>query len=119
MSEDDSLGNDPNRLDSWYLVEWDETAITRKVSPPGKDAWSDQLPWSEITRVCFEVNDVYASDCIYLFIQRREESFAIPTEAKGGAELWSEIIRRGLFEAKLATQVVSSGSGIFCWPEME
>lgn len=99
MCENNSHDNDPHRLDNWYIVEWDKTTITRKVSPPGKDAWSDHLRWADIIRVCFDVNDIYESDCIYLFIQEREESFALPMEARGGAELWSEIFRRGLFAA--------------------
>jgi len=59
------------------------------------------------------------SDEIYVFTTQRPESYLIPTEAKGGSELWSEIIRRGLFGPELAIKAASSVEGLFCCPPLE
>jgi hypothetical protein len=57
------------------------------------------------------------SDGIYVFTTLRPESFVIPAEASGGAALWNEIVRRGLFDAELAIEAASASEGLFCWPE--
>ena len=57
-----------------------------------------------------------ASDGIYVFTSDRPESYAIPTEAVGGSELWEEILRRGLFDPTLAIKAARSEEGLYCWP---
>jgi hypothetical protein len=59
------------------------------------------------------------SDGIYVFTRERPESYVIPTEARGGGELWSEILRRKLFDATLAIEAASSTGGLYCWPSEE
>jgi hypothetical protein len=119
MSEEKSDEKNPLALDQWYSIEWSADTIVRRVSPPGKSPWTDALNWTDIERICFEVKDDFTSDCVYIFTRGREESYAIPTEARGGPELWNEIIRRGLFDAKLAITAAASGGGVFCWPETD
>jgi hypothetical protein len=71
---------------------------------------------SSVIRVCFKTEGPLASDGIYVFTSERPESYAILTEASGGTEFWSEILRRGLFDGNLAIQAASSNEGFFCWP---
>jgi hypothetical protein len=56
------------------------------------------------------------SDGLYIFANRRPESWPVPIEAAGGADLLSELIRRGLFDAGLAIAAALAPRGQFCWP---
>jgi hypothetical protein len=60
--------------------------------------------------------DLFVSDGIYVLTSQRPESYVIPTEAEGGPELWSEILRRGLFDPQLAIEAMRSPGGLFLWP---
>jgi hypothetical protein len=104
---------------AWYQVRFDESGITRDVRPPQKAAWQDEIAWQEIIRVCFKTQEFYESDEIYIFTRARPESYLIPTEAQGGQALLQELIRRGLFDAELAIQAMSTTNELFCWPESE
>lgn len=104
------------KLENWFSVTWDDEYIYRNVSPPGKDAWSDQFRWADIERICFEATDYRYSDDIYFFTAERSESYVIPTEAKDGAELWGLVIEKNLFDAELAVKAATSPKGMFCWP---
>lgn len=106
----------PEPLSSWYLVRCDDSAVHLDVRPPGREAWSAAIPWDTITRVCFEAEGLDLSDGIYIFTSQRAESHAIPVEASGGHELWTELLRRGLFDAGLAATAMAAADGVFCWP---
>ncbi|MEW6351219.1 MAG: hypothetical protein AB1646_19350 [Thermodesulfobacteriota bacterium] len=101
---------------SWYAVEFDAQEIRRRVSPPGREPWSDNLRWADIIRVCLKIEPAGVSDGIYLFTRQRSESYAIPMEAEGGTELWTEVIRLGLYPPDLAIQAFSSAEGFFEGP---
>ena len=107
------------RLDEWYFIEFDETEVRVRATPPGREPWSQSFRWDSVIRVCFEAADLYKSDGIYVFTSLRPESYAIPTEARGGSELWSEIIRRGLFDAQLAIEAATGNDQLYCWPPMK
>jgi hypothetical protein len=102
-------------VETWYRVRFDDTGLHRAVQPPGGDAWSDSLAWTEIERVCLEMEGFLGSDTIHLFARHRPESYAIPTAAEGGPALIGELVRRGLFDGQLAIQAATS-EGLFCWP---
>ncbi|HEY9031950.1 MAG TPA: hypothetical protein VIM93_11360 [Kangiella sp.] len=104
------------KLENWFSVTWDNEYIYRHVAAPGKEPWSDKFRWSEIERICFEATDYMFSDDIYFFTTERQESYVIPTEAKGGGELWKLILDKNLFDAELAIKAVTSPGGMFCWP---
>nr|MDO8115466.1 hypothetical protein [Candidatus Sigynarchaeota archaeon] len=108
----------PGPLSTWYHVRFDENGITRDVHPGDKEPWSDFVPWAKIIRICFKTaEDLMFSDEIYIFTSDRTESYLIPTEADGGAELWNEIIKRGLFDAELAIKAATAPEdSLFCWP---
>ena len=107
----------PVRLCDWYVVTFDDHAVYLHAEPPGREPWSQQFAWDSVVRVCFEAEDVLAgSDGIYVFTTQRPESYAIPTEARGGQELWFEILRRKLFDARLAIKAATSTGGLYCWP---
>lgn len=100
----------------WFVVVTDDRSVSLSVSPPGRPAWQAVIPWDSVTRVCFEAADFLVSDGLYIFTSLRPESWLIPTEADGGQELLSELIRRGLFDARLAIIAAQAHEGLFCWP---
>lgn len=106
----------PKPLREWFTVTFDDAVVALRAAPPGKEPWSQEFSWESVVRVCFQAEDLYLSDGIYVFTKQRPESYVIPTEALGGDELWSEIVRRGLFDAELAVQAARSLGGLFCWP---
>lgn len=107
------------QLDNWFIVTWDDVSIFRDVSPPGKTPWSDMFRWADIERICFKANDYMDSDDMYFFTKNRAESYVIPTEAKGGNELWDLVLEKKLFDPDLATEAVTSVGGLYCWPPAE
>jgi len=109
----------PTDLEDWFHVRWDDVAVQLDVSPPGRESWRARFEWSSVSRVCFKAEDLLMSDGIYVFTAQRPESYAIPMEADGGAELWDELVRRGLFDAELAIRAAGAAEGLFCWPEAE
>lgn len=106
-------------LDEWFAVEFDEEAVRIDASPPGRKAWQQEFRWNDIERVCFKAETFGVSDAIYVFTKTRPESYVIPTEAKGGAQFWENVIFRGLFDAELAVKVASAEEGMFCWPPVD
>ena len=109
----------PGPLDEWFHVTFDAESVYLEVAPPGSDPWSAEFPWSSIERIAFQAEDLYSSDGIYFFTSLRPESFVVPTEADGGVDLWSEVLRRGLFDAGLAGEANTSLGGTFVWPPVE
>lgn len=109
--------DDEYALSNWFHVKFNRDKILLDVNPPPREGWQAEIPWRGIIRVCFKPGDLFESDEIYIFTDKRPESYVIPTEATGGAELWDEIIDRKLFDAGLAIQAMTALEGIFCWPE--
>ncbi|MBD3255167.1 MAG: hypothetical protein GF383_08735 [Candidatus Lokiarchaeota archaeon] len=103
-------------LSAWFKVKFDEKSIYLDVRPPNREGWDAEIHWQDIVRICFVPGSLFEPDDIYIFIKQRPESFVIPTEADGAANLWSQIINRGLFDAKLAIEAATSTEGLFCWP---
>jgi hypothetical protein len=106
-------------LKDWYQVRFDDGYIYRNVEPPDGEAWSDQIAWQRVRRVCIYAADLYSSDEIYIFTDERPESYVIPTEASGGLELFHELIGRHLFDPEMAIRVASATNELFCYPPME
>jgi hypothetical protein len=100
----------------WYRVFCDDFGIHRDVAPPGGDAWSDEVAWSDIVRVCFKPGGIFESDEFYVFSSKRDASYVIPTEASGGGDLVGALVRRDLFSAELLIEAMASEDGLFCWP---
>ena len=109
----------PKPLHEWFLVTFDEQAVYMRAEPPGRPSWFQGFRWDSVVRICFKAEGMYVSDGIYVFTAERPESYAIPTEARGGTELWSEILRRKLFDAALAIEAAGSTGGLYCWPPTE
>ena len=107
------------KLAEWYHVDFDENNIYRRVEPPERAAWSDQLGWNDIERVCFAAGDLFDSDELWFFLTGRESGYVIPTEADGGKALVNEVLRRNLIPAMLMIQAASSVDKLFCWPPVE
>jgi len=100
----------------WYIVVFDETGFTRRVAPPGGEAWTDSVTWDEIVRVCLEMEGLYGSDSLFVFTATRPESYQMPLQAESVQALLSELIQRRLFDAQLAIDA-TLGEGVYCWPK--
>lgn len=102
-------------VSEWFEVSFDSETVRMRASPPGREPWEQEFRWDEVQRVCFAA-EFPASDGMFVFTSKRPESYAIPSEAKGGVDLWNEIIRRGLFDAELAIEAAFAENRLFCWP---
>jgi hypothetical protein len=111
--------NRPIPLDRWFHVTFDDQRVYLRAEPPARAPWAQQFAWSVIERIGFKAEGLFASDGIYVFTSQRPESYVIPTEAEGGAALWSEILRRDLFDPRLALEAMRSPGGLFVWPPDE
>ncbi len=60
---------------------------------------------------------MFDNDEIYIFTDKREESYLIPKMVDGGVDLWGEILNRELFDAYLAIKLATSLEGLHCWSE--
>jgi hypothetical protein len=112
----------PKSLNSeieWFQVSFDGERVFLAVHPPDRNPWMQEFRWEDVQRICFKAENYMMSDGIYVFTSNRPESYAIPSEAKGGSAFFSEIIRRGLFDAELAIKAASSTDGLYCWPPLE
>ena len=103
-------------LGDWYVVEFDDERISLWGRPPGGEPWAVDVCWADIIRVCFQAQDLYRTDEIHLFTRQRPQSYLIPTDARGAAELWGGIVRHGLFDPDLAIQAAMATDELFCWP---
>lgn len=106
----------PVPVSEWFRVRWDAAAVYLIARPPGGESWTTAIPWSAVTRVCFKAEGFAASDGILLFTSGRDAAWAVPIEARGGEGLWGELVRRGLFDARLAFAAMKAEEGVFCWP---
>jgi hypothetical protein len=107
-------------LEEWFHVTFDNELIYIHIHAPGQNEIKDSIKWADIIRVCFKTGDFMSPDEIYIFVKDRPESYLIPTEADGGADLWGEIINRKLFDAELAIKAATAPEdSLFCWPEIE
>lgn len=107
-------------LDCWFHVNFDADYVYREVNHPISENWQDQFQWKDIIRICFKPGvEIFSSDELYIFTDKRPESYVIPLETDGGSQLWNEIIERELFSAELAIKVATSTDGIYCWPEAD
>ena len=107
-------------LSTWFHVKFDEEFIDIHLHPPGGAVQKGRIYWELIVRVCFKPADFLGTDEILIFVEGREESYLIPMEADGGLALWSEILDRQLFDAKLAIELATSSDEEYhCWPSLE
>ena len=113
------VGDLKMELREWFRVRLRETGIQLDVSPPGKAAWQALIPWADITRVCYKVEDGFMSNGWYLFTKQRPESYAVPVEADGGDALLDELLKRKLFDAELTIRAAMAFNEVFCWPPVE
>ncbi len=102
----------------WYLISFNEQVISLDVSPPGHNAWDATIGWDDIVRVCYKTGEFPEPDDIYIFVKGREQSYRIPSTASNAEGLWAEILRRGLFDAEVAVQLMATSGEIHCFPPM-
>ena len=105
---------------NWFKVAYDTEKITLTIKLRFRKSSVTVISWSRITRICFLGGNVFKSDELYIFTDKRPESYVIPMEADGVPQLWDEIITRKLFDAELAIKAAISLEGeLLCWPPKE
>jgi hypothetical protein len=87
-------GRRPRPLHEWFFASFDDKTVRLRIEPRGKQVRFQEFAWEKVIRVRFEEEDMWWSDRIHVYTN--EEGYVIPIEARGGAELWSEILRRKL-----------------------
>lgn len=102
----------------WFEVSYDKDTITIRRRKLLLLKSVMKISWARIIRVCFLAGDHIKFDEVYIFTDERPKSYVIPMDAFGGLQLWSEIVKRGLFDAELAVKAASSISDeLLCWPQ--
>jgi hypothetical protein len=106
---------DPREVAAWFRVSFDDQEAVLEVDRPEGGVWRRSFAWSSVIRVCLKV-EPEMSDGVYVFTKERPESYVFPVEASGGAQLFDELMARGLFGAEVAIRAASALEGLFCWP---
>ena len=102
----------------WFEVDYDAESITISRRKLFLLKAVTEISWSRIIRICFLGGDHIKFDELYIFTDERPQSYIIPMDAYGALQLWSEIIKRGLFDAEIAIQAASASSDeLLCWPQ--
>ncbi|MHA2503840.1 MAG: hypothetical protein ACXAE3_13350 [Candidatus Kariarchaeaceae archaeon] len=99
----------------WFVVRVNEDTIELDVSPPGMPSWTASINWDECIRICFKTGDFLDSDELYIFVRGREHSYLIPMDGDGTSQLWEEILNRGLFDPKVAIELMSTNGELKCF----
>ncbi len=100
----------------WYSISFNEQTISFDVRPPNLSPWNATIRWDEISRVCYKTGEFPEPDDIYIFVRNREHSYRIPSTATNAEDLWAEILRRDLFDAEVAVQLLTTSNEIQCFP---
>jgi hypothetical protein len=79
--------------------------------------WRATIAWTDIQRSCLEVADFTGSDTLYVFVNGREASYAIPLEGDGSDALIDQLFTRQLINAEQWIEATASTQGLWCWPE--
>jgi hypothetical protein len=101
----------------WYVVNFDEMAVHRRVTPHGSEGWSDHFYWHDVIRVCFQAGGFLDQDEVFIFTNQKPESYQIPMEAIGAPELMGELSRRGLFGTALLLEAMQNSGVLYCHPK--
>ena len=108
--------NDPSKMLS---VEWDESAIHVRVIEGLDSGWNNDIPWSQITRVCFKDEGIYRSDLLLVWLEGKENPAPVLAEALGGPALIAQLVARDIFPKDIYEKAVtSSDGGLYCWPPL-
>lgn len=108
----------PRPLSDFLAVEFDDAGGRVVVIEELDPEWNQEFTWNRIRRVCFKDGGMLSSDVVYLSLVQPEQVVAVPTEARGGAELFGQICGRGLLPEPVWRKAVGDTSGgLHCWPE--
>jgi hypothetical protein len=107
----------PKPLDQLLIVEWDDEQVDVRVLERLEADWNQSFKWSDVVRVCFKDAGIYSSDVLLIEVAGRERPVVVPTEAKGGSELFGALAGRGLFPEDVWRKAIGeTGGATHCWP---
>jgi hypothetical protein len=108
----------PKALSELLIVEFDDETVSVRVLADLEPGWNQNFRFADIKRVCFEDGGMFSSDVVYVSLTDREKPAVIPTEARGGPELFGALCDRGYFPEHVWRRAVGDTSGgLHCWPE--
>lgn len=104
-------------LDSWYFIRCDDEKMVLDVRTA--DPWLVEIRWDEIERVCLIPGDFLMTDEVYVFVRGRANSYVVPLDAHGGAELMGAMPASVCpYELRIAFATGDPGQQ-FWWPPIE
>lgn len=105
-------------LNELLAVEFDEREVRVKVLAELEAEWNQTFTWDNIRRVCFKDGGMTSTDVVYVSLREPDRVCTIPTEAKGGHELFGALCEKGYFpEAVWRRAVGDTSGGLHCGPE--
>jgi hypothetical protein len=110
---DESIGP----LSTWYFIRCDTEQLTLDVRTA--TPWRAEIRWDRIERICLVPGDLWSSDELIVFVKGRENSYVIPLEANGGAELISALPESVCpYDLRIAFATGAAGQQ-FWWPPLQ
>ncbi len=100
---------------SFFQCSWTDKGIVLTQSNAGKE--TIEIPWKDITKICFEATDIYSTDNMHIYFNNSKEKVVIPLDSEGGHALWDEIVIRKLFDEIKANELRFAEDRTICHPE--
>ena len=104
-------------LSELLSVEFDDVEIRVIVLDRFEPKWNQSFRWSDILRVCFRDEGMFASDILFIELRGRTDPAFVLTEAKGGSAFFGALCDRGFLPEDVWRKAISeTGGGMHCWP---
>lgn len=92
-------------IDKWFFVSFNEIEVKIYVNPPNGNTWEEIFYWDSINKICYQFEDVYTSDGLYIYTTLRKNPFIIPLECNGGEIFIMELIKKNLINRLFLNKV--------------
>lgn len=107
-------------LNQLLSISFDEVTVRVVVLAELDAGWNQSFRWSDVERVCFKDEGLYASDLILIQQIGRDKPIVVPTEADGATEFLGALTVRGYFPEQLWKDAVGeTNGGLHCWPPID
>lgn len=107
----------PKPYEQLLAVEFDEAEVRVRVLDRLEPEWNQSFQWSDVVRVCFKDEGLYASDVIFVELKACEKRVVVLSEAKGGPEFFGALTDRGLLPQEVWRKAMGeTGGAKHCWP---
>lgn len=101
----------------WITVAFDKKSFRLSYASDNGEKWKKTYQWNKIIKVCFKSYDFGVPNFAYIFFKDDPEPCIVPIDDKGGEAFWTELKRRGLFDASREIHADTSEIKYNCWPD--